>query len=135
MKRNPYQVYEQNSVTTASPGELTLMLYDGCLKFMRQGKMAILNKQIEAKNAALINAQNIIRELIANSNPDVPISKEFVVLYDFILRRLIHANLKMDVVAVEEGEKILTEIRDAWKEMLKNNRKQNGQYTVNGGRA
>lgn len=132
MKRNPYQVYEQNSITTASPGELTLMLYDGCLKFIRQGKTAVLNKQIEQKNEALKNAQNIIRELMATSNPKVEITKQFMSLYDFILRRLISANIKMDIVALEEAEELLIELRDTWKEMLKIYRQQNYQLNANG---
>ena len=46
--QNAYNAYKQNSVTTASPGELTLMLYNGCIKFIHQAK-----KAIEVKNSIL----------------------------------------------------------------------------------
>ncbi|MFS8652347.1 MAG: flagellar export chaperone FliS, partial [Caldibacillus sp.] len=61
---NPYQAYRRNAVNTATPGELTLMLYDGCLKFIRLAKEAINNNDIQAKNTNIQKAQNIITELM-----------------------------------------------------------------------
>ncbi|MDF2535328.1 MAG: flagellar protein FliS, partial [Bacillales bacterium] len=63
MQASAYKSYQQNSVLTATPGELTLMLYNGCIKFIKQGKLAIENKDLESKNIYLQKAQNIIREL------------------------------------------------------------------------
>lgn len=67
---NPYQSYQQNSVNTASPGELTLMLYNGCLKFINLAKKAIEDKKMEEKNVNLIKAQKIIQELMVTLNMD-----------------------------------------------------------------
>ncbi|MEY9869981.1 flagellar protein FliS [Peribacillus sp. B2I2] len=127
---NPYQSYQQNSVNTASPGELTLMLYNGCLKFIVLGKKAIEAGNIEARNTNIIKAQNIIHELMVTLNMDVEVSKEMMSLYDFINRRLIDANLKNDVAALEEVEGLVTEFRNAWKEVIQMNRKK--QFTQSG---
>ena len=127
---NPYQSYQQNSVNTASPGELTLMLYNGCLKFIMLGKKAIEAGNIEAKNTNIIKAQNIIRELMVTLNMDADVSKDMMSLYDFMNRRLIEANLKNDVSALEEVEGLVTEFRNTWKEVIQINRKK--QFTQSG---
>ena len=67
---NPYQSYKQNAVNTASPGELTLMLYNGCLKFITLAKKAINDGNVEVKNTNLIKAQNIIHEFMVTLNMD-----------------------------------------------------------------
>ena len=119
---NPYQSYQQNSVNTASPGELTLMLYNGCLKFITIGKKAIEKGNIEDKNTNLLKAQNIIRELMVTLNMDVAISKDMMTLYEFINRRLMEANMKNDISALNEVEELITDFRDTWKEAIQMNR-------------
>ncbi|MCU9612975.1 flagellar export chaperone FliS [Caldibacillus lycopersici] len=121
---NPYQAYKQNSVTTASPGELTLMLYNGCLKFINLAKHAIQAGNIPEKNSNLQKAQNIISELMATLNMDFEISKQMMALYDFVRRQLIEANIKNDIHALTDAEGIVTEFRDTWKEVIQVNRRQ-----------
>jgi flagellar secretion chaperone FliS len=121
---NPYQSYQQNSVNTASPGELTLMLYNGCLKFIHLAKKAIEEKNIEEKNSNLLKAQNIIRELMVTLNMDLEISKNMMALYDYIHRRLIEANIKNDTAILDEVEELVTEFRDTWKQVIQANRQQ-----------
>jgi flagellar secretion chaperone FliS len=120
--KNPYQSYQQNSVTTASPGELTLMLYNGCLKFINQAKKAIADKNIEAKNTNIQKAQNIIRELMVTLNMDLEVSENMMSLYDYMNRQLIEANLKGDIAILDEVEGLVTEFRDTWKEVIQVNR-------------
>jgi flagellar secretion chaperone FliS len=120
--QNPYQSYQQNSVTTASPGELTLMLYNGCLKFILQAKKAIADKNIEAKNTNIQKAQNIIRELMVTLNMDQEVSQNMMSLYDYMNRQLIEANLKSDVAILDEVEGLVIEFRDTWKEVIQVNR-------------
>lgn len=110
--------YKQNTVTTATPEELTLMLYDGAIKFMNIGKYSIENKDIERTNSSLIRAQDIINELNYSLNMDYDISKEMRDLYDFILARLVDANIAKDIVAIEEALEIVYEMRDTWKEVM-----------------
>jgi len=111
--------YKQNSVTTASPGELTLMLYNGCLKFLHKAKLAI-----QEKNTNLQKAQSIIGELMSTLNMDVEVSKQLLPLYEFLNRRLIEANIQNDVAIIEEVEGFVTEFRDTWKEVIRINRQQ-----------
>ena len=119
---NPYQSYQQNSVNTASPGELTLMLYNGCLKFITMGKKAIVNKNIQEKNKNLIKAQKIIQELMVTLNMELSVSKDLMSMYDYLNRRLIDANLKSDVAILEEVEGFVRDFRDTWKETVQLNR-------------
>lgn len=121
---NAFNAYKQNSVTTASPGELTLMLYNGCLKFLGKAKVAIFEKNVQDKNYNLQKAQAIINELITTLNMDFDISKQMYPLYDYMNRRLIEANIKNDTAIIEEVEGLVTDFRDTWKEVLKITRQQ-----------
>lgn len=119
---NPYQAYRTNAVTTASPGELTLMLYNGCLKFINIAKNAIDTKDVEAKNTNIQKAQNIVSELMVTLNMDMDISKNMMALYDYANRRLIEANIKNDTAILVEVEELITEFRDTWKQAIQMNR-------------
>jgi flagellar secretion chaperone FliS len=130
---NPYQTYQNNSVNTATPGELTLMLYNGCLKFIGLAKKGIQDNNIELKNTNIQKAQNIVSELMVTLNTDVEISKNILSLYDFIHRRLIEGNVKNDVKAIEEAEELIKEFRDTWKQVVQENRQK--QYAGQGGQA
>lgn len=121
---NPYKSYQQNSVNTASPGELTLMLYNGCIKFIKLARKAITDKSVEEKNTNLIKAQNIIHEFMVTLNMEVKVSSELMVMYDYINRRLVEANVSSDLAILEEVEGLVTELRDTWKQVIQLNRKQ-----------
>ena len=121
---NPYQAYQQNSVSTASPGELTMMLYNGCLKFIRQADKAIELSNIEEKNTNLIKAQKIITELMVTLNMELDVSQNMMVMYDYMNNRLIEANLKSDREILKEVEGYVTEFRDAWKQVIQTARQQ-----------
>lgn len=127
---NPYQSYKQNSLNTASPGELTLKLYNGCLKFITLAKKAIQDGNVEAKNTNLIKAQNIIHEFMVTLNMNVNVSKDLLVMYDYLHRRLVEANIKSDLAILEEVEGFVTDFRDTWKEAIQLNRQQ--QFTNSG---
>jgi flagellar protein FliS len=119
---NPYASYQQNSVNTASPGELTLMLYNGCLKFLVASKVAIKDKNVSEKNVNIQKAQKILRELLITLDPSYEISKNLAALYDYFIRRLVDGNINNDIDAIEEVEGFVTELRDTWKEVIKINR-------------
>ena len=116
---NPYRAYQENSIFTAPPEELTLMLYNGCLKFIQLAKSAIEKKDIEEKHINLTKAQNIITEFIITLNFDYPVSKDMKQLYEYINRRLIEVNIKNDLTILSEVEGLVREFRDAWKEAMK----------------
>lgn len=111
--------YKQNSVSTATPEELTLMLYDGAIKFMNIGKYSIENKDLEKAHSSLIRAQDIILELNYSLDMNYDISKELRELYSFILSKLVDANINKDTKAIDEALVIVNYMRDTWKEVMK----------------
>jgi len=124
---NPYKAYQQNSVTTASPGELTLMLYNGCIKFIGKAITAIEGNNISERNTNIQKAQNIIRELMVTLNMDMEVSKNMMVLYDYVLDRLTYANVKNNVQALKDAESLVIEFRDTWKQVIQLNRQKQYQ--------
>ncbi|SDM43450.1 flagellar protein FliS [Psychrobacillus sp. OK028] len=127
---NPYQAYQQNSVTQSTPGELTLMLYNGCLKFLNQAKKGIETKDIELKNTNIQKAQNILRELMITLDMSVPVSESMASLYEYMINSLVEANINNDAIIVEEVYGLTTEFRDTWKQVIQINRQK--QYGSTG---
>ncbi|WNF36572.1 flagellar export chaperone FliS [Bacillaceae bacterium IKA-2] len=122
---NPYAAtYKKNTTAQASPGELTLMLYNGCLKFIKQARIGMEKENIQVKNLNILKAQAIIRELMVTLKTDSEIGKEMMRMYDFILNRLIDANTKNDLTALAEAELFVIEFRDTWKQVVQLDRKQ-----------
>ncbi|MFC4711679.1 flagellar export chaperone FliS [Planococcus dechangensis] len=115
---NPYEAYQQNSVMTAAPEELTLMLYNGCLKFIKLAKKAMQDKQFEEKNKNLLKAQNIIQELRSTLNPGIALSKELEQLYEFQYNRLVEANMKNDATLLDATMEDIKELRNTWKQAM-----------------
>ncbi|MDE5414052.1 flagellar export chaperone FliS [Alkalihalobacterium chitinilyticum] len=115
---NPYQAYQQNKATTSSPGELTLMLYNGCLKFMKQAEIAIETGDVQARNVNLTKAQNIIRELMVTLKTNTELGKNMMSLYDFILNRLVEANIENSTAKIKEAEEFVISFRDTWKQAI-----------------
>lgn len=129
---NPYKTYKENSVTQASPAELTLMLYNGALKFIKLAKKGILEENIEEKNLYIQKTQAIIQELMVTLNTDVALSQDMMRMYDYMQNQLVQANIKNDLSLLEEVEGFFVDFRDTWKEMIQQSR-QNSQ--VAGGQA
>ncbi|MBN8208720.1 flagellar export chaperone FliS [Bacillus sp. NTK071] len=113
--KNPYQTYQQNAVTTSSPQELTLMLYNGCIKFIRLSAMAMEKKNIEAKNTNIIKAQNILQELRGSLNMEIELSESMDSLYEYMISQLVSANITNDPSKLKEVEELAEEFRNTWK--------------------
>ena len=118
---NPYQKYQQNSVTGANPGQLTLMLYNGAIKFVKTAIISIGKKNINITNNAIIRAQDIILYLNDTLDRQYEIAKNLSNLYDYLHRRLVEANIKKDALILEEVSSMLEELRDTWMTTLKTN--------------
>jgi len=127
---NPYQAYQQNSVTQSTPGELTLMLYNGCLKFLNQAKKGIETNNIELKNTNIQKAQNILREFMVTLDMSQNISESMTSLYEYMINRLVEANIKNDIEMIEEVYGLTLEFRDTWKQIIQINRQK--QYGIPG---
>jgi flagellar secretion chaperone FliS len=110
--------YKQNALNTASPGELTLMLYNGCLKFIHQADKAMVEQDVERRNMYLTKAQNIIRELMVTLKAEDEVGKNMYRMYEFILSKLIDANVKNDQQALKDAEGFVVEFRDTWKQVI-----------------
>lgn len=120
------RTYRANSVLTASPGHLVLMLYDGALRALAGARSGFALPTTEARrfeviNSQLLKAQAIITELQATLNLDAgdgKFAREMHRLYDYYLRRLMEANVRKDEQPVLEVERLLRDVRNAWAEML-----------------
>lgn len=121
---NPYQQYQQNSVNTATPEELTLMLYNGAIKFINIAKVHMEEKNIQETNTNLIKAQRIIEELNGTLDMKYDVSKELRALYTFIRERLIDANIQKDIKILDEILPIVEEMRNTWKLAMEEAKKQ-----------
>ncbi|GAB4072943.1 flagellar export chaperone FliS [Barrientosiimonas marina] len=121
-KQKPYQTYQNNAVNTASSGELTLMLYNGCIKFIKQAEKHMEQNNIEAKNTSIQKAQNIIRELMVTLDPNVTLSQQFMPLYEYILHQLKEGNIQNDPAYLEEALAYVKDFRDTWKQVIKQSR-------------
>lgn len=123
MSNEALNAYKQNTILTATPEELTLMLYEGAIKFMKMAKYCIENKDLAKAHSSLIRAQDIIMELNTTLNMDYEISHDLRRLYNFTYERLIDANIKKDVKPIDDALEIITEMRDTWKEVIQQVRK------------
>ena len=119
MAYNPMAAYGTNKVTTATPAELTLMLYEGAIKFCNIAQMAMDKKDVEKANLNIQKARNIIVELQSTLNFDYPVAKDFDEVYSYLLMRLREANIKKDKEIMEEVLKHLRTMRDTWKEVMR----------------
>ncbi len=124
---NAAEAYKRQQVLTATPEALTLMLYNGCLKFIDEGMKALEKKDYEATNTALQKAENIISEFRITLNMDYEISHQLFPLYNYVYDRLVEGNLKSDPKQLEEAKDIVTELRDAWVLAMKKARQEKGQ--------
>ncbi len=120
------EAYKRQQIMTATPEALTLMLYNGCLRFMTEGREALMNKDYEQANTSLQKAQNIISEFRITLKMEYDIAKQLLPLYNYVYDRLVEANLKSDVTRIDEARDIITELRDAWAQAMKKARQEKG---------
>lgn len=120
------EAYKRQQVMTATPEMLTLMLYNGALRFMSEGSESIRKKDYEGANTVLQKAQNIITEFRLTLKMEYDISHQLMPLYNYVYDCLVEANMKGDVSKVEEAKGIITELRDAWAQAMKEARKEKG---------
>jgi flagellar protein FliS len=116
---NAYQQYQKNMVTTASPQELTLMLYNGLIKFLNLSIQAIEEKSIEKANNNILRSQDIIQEFMSTLDMDYEVSNGLFALYDYMNRRLIDANIQKDKAILEEVLGFAEDLRDTWAQAMK----------------
>ena len=116
---NPYDKYRLNAINTATPEELTLMLYNGALKFCNQAMVAFEQDDYIKANKLIQRVEDIIREFQITLNRIYQISEQFDMMYDYIYRCLVNANIKKSVELLEEATGLIRTMRDTWKEAMK----------------
>ena len=124
MINKAYENYKENSIFTARPEELTLMLYNALVRFIMQAQFEIENKNIEKANNSIIKAEDIVMELRVTLDMRYEISRSLEMLYDYMYRRLMEANLKKDREILNEVLGFAKELRDTWAQAMKIYRQQ-----------
>lgn len=117
--QNPYEEYQRNKILTASPAEVTLMLYEGAIKFCNIAIMAIEQNDIEKAHTNIMKTQRIIEEFRNTLDRKYQVAEEFDKIYVYVLRRLFEANISKDKEILEEVNTHLRSLRDTWKEVMK----------------
>lgn len=120
--RNPFAEYTNNKILTASPAEVTLMLYEGAIKFCNIAIIAIDNGEIEKAHINIKKTQRIIEEFRNTLDRQYKVAEDFDRIYVYLLQRLFEANMKKDKAILEEVNMHLRSVRDTWKEVMRRNR-------------
>ena len=119
MAINAAQAYMNNSIQTASPAELTLMLYNGAIKFVNIAIIAIDENDVEKAHINIRKAQNIIEEFRVTLDHKYPVWEDFDRVYKYIYEKLVEGNIHKDKEALEEALTRIREMRDTWQEVMK----------------
>lgn len=119
---NAYAQYNNSKVLTASPAELTLMLYEGAIKFCNIAIVAVEQKNIEKAHIHIIKTHRIIDYLRQTLDMKYPVAQDFERIYSYLSGRLVEANVKKDKEILEEINEHLRAVRDNWKEVMRINR-------------
>ena len=123
---NAFAQYKNSKVLTASPAELTLMLYEGAIKFCNIAITAIEGKEIQKAHINIIKAQKIVEHLQVTLDMKYPVAKDFDRIYNYLLERLVDANIKKDKAVMMEVRDHLNNVRVTWKEVMRINNRERG---------
>jgi len=119
MYKNAATAYKNTNISTASPEELTLMLYDGMVKFCNMAILALEKNDYEGCHKNITKTKKIIVELRSTLDFRYEVSKDFDRIYDYIHWVLTQANVKKDKALIENGLKQIRDMRDIWRELMK----------------
>lgn len=122
MALNAASAYQNNKINTATPAELTLMLYEGAIKFCNIALIGIEEQDISKANNNIIKAEKIIIYLQSTLDLKYAVAKDFDNVYNYLYQKLIQANISKDKEILNEVLVHLRDIRDTWKEVMKNSK-------------
>lgn len=114
-----YAAYANNKIATASPAELTLMLYEGAIKFCNLAISGVEENNVMKAHTNIMKVEHIIEEFQATLNHQYPVAKDFDEVYSYLMKRLIEANMHKDKEILEEVLEHLRTMRDTWKEVMR----------------
>lgn len=119
---NAYAQYNNSKVLTASPAELTLMLYEGAIKFCNIAITAVEQKDIQKAHTNIVKTERIIDHFRKTLDMKYPVAQDFERVYVYLDQRLLEANMKKDKEILKEVLEHLRSMRDTWKEVMRINR-------------
>ncbi|MDY5869639.1 MAG: flagellar export chaperone FliS [Lachnospiraceae bacterium] len=119
---NAYAQYNNSKILTASPAELTLMLYEGAIKFCNIAITAVEQKDIQKAHDNIVKTQKIIEHFRVTLDMKYPVAQDFERVYVYLEQRLVQANMKKDPEILQEVLEHLHTMRDTWKEVMRINR-------------
>lgn len=114
-----YAAYANNKITTATPAELTLMLYEGAIKFCNIAITAVEENDINKAHQNIMKVERIIEEFQTTLDHKYPVAKDFDNVYSYLKQQLVQANIKKDAEILQEVLGHLRTMRDTWKEVMK----------------
>lgn len=118
LNQNIAQQYNRNKILTASPAELTLMLYEGAIKFCNIALMAIEKQELEKAHINIKKAEDIIIEFKVTLNHKYQVAEDFEKIYDYIYSLLVEANISKDPEILNQALEQIRGMRDTWKEVM-----------------
>lgn len=113
------KAYKNQQVMTSTPEQLTLLLYNGALRFLTESISSLELGDIQKSHTANLRVQDIVREFVFSLDMSYELSKNWAQLYEYTLHCLIQGNIKKDMVQLLEAKSVLQEMRDAWVEAMK----------------
>lgn len=118
---NPYRQYQTTQVQTASPAHLTLMCYDGALRFLTQARSAVEAKDYESQSVFIGKTQALLNELVIGLDFERggEIAQNLSSIYRYLYDRLTQATIKDDLAALDEVREHLIGLRDTWSEAMR----------------
>jgi flagellar secretion chaperone FliS len=116
---NPYQAYQRQAVNTSKPEDLTLMLYEGIVKFVRLSKLSLEKQQLQEAHRYNLRAQDILIELMVTLRDGYEVSEPLQKMYDYMKTRLIEGNVSKDIAPLEEVEGYALELVETWSAAMK----------------
>jgi flagellar protein FliS len=115
------EVYQRNSLTTATPGQILIALFDGALRFITVARQGIVDNRPEVKGESIGRVLNILAELAGTLDeryaPDL--CEQLRSLYAYFAQRLREASANMDTQPLDEVAQHLTSMRDTWQQALR----------------
>lgn len=111
--------YKTQQIMTAPPEQLTLLLYNGALRFLNESIQALEEGDMQKSHNSNLRVQDIVREFMATLDMSMEISKSWAALYEYIEYCLMEGNIKKDVILLHNAKSILEEMRNTWQEAMK----------------
>lgn len=120
--------YRKNSVNSASPLQLVVMLYDGALRFMNGAKVAMEARDLYKQNDQIQRAQKIVAELMSSLDMEKggEIAQNLLSLYSFVYNQLVEANIEDRPELIDDAMLVMTQLRESWAVLEENSRAKGG---------